>query len=338
MKLSRNGLVTAAALAGMVIVATTAGATAPGQNGRIAFRTYLDRDRSWGAVFTVDADGTAAQQITHPRRGVVDDQPSWAPNGRGIAFTRCAPGSLCHVYTVSVDGSGLAPVGRLCPPGANEQTCSDDANASFSPDSKQIAFTQATGTVKNDPSGEGWIEHSALAVMNRDGSDRRVIRQGRPFSGDLNYPVFSPDGKRLVFERHVSGFAKPAGKTAVYVVGVDGSGSRRLTAWSENGGDNPDWSPDGRWILYHSHVEEVAPQGQYFLIHPDGTGRRQITHFPKGTDVRSASFSPDGRSIVFSKGPQGGNIDVYTMRIDGSQMRRLTRSLLWQSAPAWGPR
>jgi TolB protein len=331
-------IVIAAVFGGLVVLVGSAGATAPGSNGRIAFRTYFDRQQEWGAVFTANGNGTAVRQVTHPARGTADDQPSWSPDGSLISFTRCSPGSLCHMYVVRPDGTGLAPVGAPCPAGADETQCSDDANASFSPDSKQIAFTQATGQVRNDPTGEGWIEHSALTIVNRDGSNRHVVYQSTPpFSGDLNYPVFSPDGKSLVFERHVSGFAKPAGKSAVFVIGVDGSALRRLTPWAENAGDNPDWSPDGKWILFHSHVEQSNPQSQYFLIHPDGSGRRQVTHFPKGTHVASASFSPDGKSIVFSKGPEGGNIDVWTMRIDGSHVVRITRSMLWQSAPAWGP-
>jgi Tol biopolymer transport system component len=99
--------------------------------------------------------------------------------------------------------------------------------------------------------------------MNRDGSGRRVVYQGPAFSGDLALPVFSPSGKQLVFAGHVSGFAKPAGKRAVYVVGVDGSGLRRLTPFAENDGDNPDWSPDGKWILFQSHYEDSSAQSQY---------------------------------------------------------------------------
>lgn len=329
---------TLTALVAAVVLSTSAEATAPGANGRIAFRTYFDGQQSWGGVFTINPDGSSTRQLTHPRRGTVDDQPSWAPDGSLIAFSRLQEGGLSHVWVMAPDGTGRRPVGRLCPPGADEQTCADDANASFSPDSSRIAFTQSTGRVKQDPQGEGWIEHSALAVMNRDGSGRRTVFQGAAFSGDLQYPVFSPNGEQLVFERVVSSFAKPAGKHAVYVVGLDGSGLRRLTRWSESDGDNPDWSPNGRWILFHSHVDDARGQSQYFLIRPDGTGRRQITHFRKGTHVASASFAPSGRSIVFAKGPEGGNVDLYTMRLDGTHVRRLTRSPLWQSAPAWGPR
>lgn len=331
-------------MAACVVVATAVGvdsaafAVAPGKNGQISFRRYFDEQQTSGAVFTIGLNGTAVKQVTHPPAGVVDDQPEWAPDGSLIAFTRCAPGATCHVWVTAPDGTGLAPVGPLCPAGANEQTCPDDEHASFSPDSRTLVLVQATGTVKQDPSGEGWIEHSAIALLNVDGSARHVIYQSAPFSGDLGYPVFSPDGKQLVFERTVSGFSKPAGKQAVFVAGIDGSNPRRLTPWAENDGDNPDWSPDGKWIIFHSHVDDPTHQSQIFLIHPDGSGRKQLTHFKDGTHVASSTFSPDGKWVAISKGPEGGNIDIYIMRIDGSHMRRVTHSKLWESAPDWGPR
>lgn len=326
-----------AACAGVVAV-SVAPAAAPGKNGSIAFRRYFDQNQTSGAVFTVDASGQNARQITQPPAGVVDDQPEWAPDGSLIAFTRCAPQAICHVFVTAPDGTGLRPVGALCPTGANEQTCPDDEGASFSPDSKLIALVQATGTVKKDSSGEGWIEHSAIALISPDGSNRHVIYHGAAFSGDIGYPVFSPDGKRLVFQRTVSGFSKPAGSQAVFVIGIDGAHPHRITPWAENDGDNPDWSPDGKWIVFHSHVDQPDIQSQIFLIHPDGTGRKQITHFNTGTHVASSTFSPDGKWLTISKGPEGGNIDVYVMRLNGSNMHRVTHSKLWESAPDWGPR
>jgi TolB protein len=317
------------------IVVATATATSPGKNGPIAFRRYFTDDQSWGAVFTIGADGKGAQQVTHPKRGLVDDQPDWAPNGGLLAFSRCPEGGSCHIWVVKPDGTGLAPVGALCAAGAAPSACPDDANPSFSPDSNQITFTQASGHDKQDPVlNSDQIEHSSLAVMDVDGSNRHVVYRSPPYTFDINYPMFSPSGRQLLFERVNSGFSKPAGKRAVFVINADGTGLKRLTPWAENAGDNPDWSPDGKWILFHTHNEE--PGAQYFLIHPDGTGRQQITHFPAGIQVRSASFSPDGKSIVMSKGPQDGHPHVYTMRLDGSHIQRVTKSALWDSAPDWG--
>ena len=63
---------------------------------------------------------------------------------------------------------------------------------------------------------------------------------------------------------------------------------------------------------------------------------RQLTHFKPGTWIGSASFSPDGRWITFAKAGRGGAADVFVMRTDGSGIRPVTRTPLWDSAPDWG--
>ena len=112
----------------------------------------------------------------------------------------------------------------------------------------------STGNVKRDPGGEEWIEHSALTVMNPDGSGRRVVYQGPAYGGDLSYPVFSPNGKQLVFERTSSGFTSRPNTRAVFVVNLDGSGLKQLTPWPENSGDNPDGRADVRCTRRPEHV------------------------------------------------------------------------------------
>jgi TolB protein len=310
-------------------------ATAPGKNGRIAFRRYLDTNGSWGAVFTIDPSGKNERQVSHPPKAVVDDQPEWAPDGSLITFTRCAKDANCAIYVVRPDGSGLARLSAACPAG-DQSGCVDDSHPSFSPDSQRLVFVQAFGTVKSDPGGENWIEHSALTVMNRDGTSRKVLYEGARFSGDRDFPVFSPDGKQLLFEWHASGFTTRSGHQAIFTVGADGANLHRLTSWAENDGDNPDWSPDGKWIVFRSH-EDQPQQSQIFLIRPDGSGRKQLTHFKYTDFLGASSFSPSGKAIAFGLGRAGtNNVDVYVMRVDGTHMRRVTRSKLWDSAPDWG--
>src|SRR4051794_11106342 len=93
-----------------VLAAGTAHATAPGKNGRIAFRRYFDEAHTWGAVFTINADGTRERQVTHPARGTVDDQPDWSPDGSLLVFSRRAGGGPASVYTVHADGSRLTRI------------------------------------------------------------------------------------------------------------------------------------------------------------------------------------------------------------------------------------
>jgi len=84
-------LAVVAVLAIVATAATAALATAPGKNGRIVFRRYLDVQKTTSAIFTIRPNGTKAQQVTHPAAGVDDRRPDWAPNGARIAFERKLP-------------------------------------------------------------------------------------------------------------------------------------------------------------------------------------------------------------------------------------------------------
>jgi len=308
------------------VAATSSQATAPGKNGRIAFRRYFNDDQTWGAVFTMNADGSGVRQVTHPRKGVVDDQPDWAPEGSLIAFSRCAkkPEGPCAIYTVHPDGSGLTRVSKACPSG-RIPPCTDDYLASFSPDGKELVFKQFSGNKRN---GRG----QNIVIADVSTGEQRVAVYGTRSYTQLD-AQFSPDGKQLVFTHVV----EPSEKSrALFTANVDGTGMRRVTPWSLHAGDNPDWSPDGKWILFRSNDEEESKQSQIYVIHPDGSGLKQLTHFKKGAIVSSSSFSPDGKGIVFATTGVGGNADLFLMRPDGSSMHPITRTKLWESAPDWG--
>lgn len=334
----RNRLGAAAALVGAIAVssglagspvfsaqrASGSAATSPGKNGGIAFRRWLDSSQSTGAIFTVAANGKGAQQVTRPGPGVEDGSPDWSPDGSSIVFHRT--GNPYSVYTVKPDGSELRRV---------TEPDQDGSGASFLPDGKRVVYTRATGGEKVFPGGERWIEHSDIVVRDVSGENLTVLIHSAPYEGDYNSPHFAPDGSRILYVRQNSPLTKPGSARAIFVARADGTVRRRLTPWSLDAGDDPDWSPDGRLILFHSH-ESGDEQGQLYVIRPDGKGVRQLTRFKEGTWIGSASFSPDGKSITFAKAGRGGAADVFVMRIDGSGIRPVTRTVLWDSAPDWG--
>jgi Tol biopolymer transport system component len=129
---------------------------------------------------------------------------------------------------------------------------------------------------------------------------------------------------------------KPAGAHAIFVARADGSGKRQITPWALDAGDDPDWSPDGKLILFRSH-EGGGEQSQLYVVRSDGTGRRQLSHVKQGTTILSSSYSPDGRWITFGRAGRGGNADVFVMRSNGTAVRPVTRTTAWDSAPDWGP-
>lgn len=316
------------------LVATTSFATQPGRNGKIAFRRYFDRSQSHGAIFVVNPDGSGLRQVTRTPNAVVDDQPDWSSDGLLLVFAsnrdkvgRSRKSIYSAIFSVRPDGSALTRLSAECESPAPEGVgCPYDYLPSFSPDGAQVVFGKAPGVV---------------AVMSSDGQNSRVIVNATaPDTENTGYTVtdaqLSPDGKRLLFVRDNRGALKPKNGKAVYVASRQGKGARRVTPWNLGGGDNPDWSPDGKWILFRSN-EELVAQPQIYVIHPDGSGLRQVTHFAKGTVVTSSSFSPDGKWIVYGATGVAGQADLFVMRADGTGSRALTRTRTWESAPDWGP-
>jgi Tol biopolymer transport system component len=306
-----------------------AGATFEGTNGRIAFRQYFNDAHTYGAIFTINPDGTDLQQVTHPRNGVLHDQADWSPNGKWIAFQRvgevCTP-SECprdRLFKVRADGKHLKLLDKGL--GCSPTYCPGDYEPAWSPNGKQIAFYRDTG--------RGAVV--GLFVMRVNGTHTsQVTEKDTPTRYDDEAPQWSPDGTRLVFQR----FNKATGLFAVFTVRLDGTHDRRLTPWAMGAGGNPDWSPDGRWILFQSHIEDGEPR-DVCVVHPKGTDLHCLTHATATTSFLRAGFSPDGTMIVTAMVPGAGapgNADVFVMDADGTDLHDVTDTVQWDSGPDWG--
>jgi TolB protein len=303
----------------MLGAATTASwATPPGKNGQIMFRRYLDPQKTTGAVFAMNVDGSGVKQLTRPRRGVVDQYNDMSPDGRRIVFERkerCPAGgsrdgldNTCDlVYVMGLDGKELR---QLVPCGFDTSepfpgTCVGARTPSWSPDGNRIAFRYA---LVDDNYVDSYTTNIGIWIANADGSARRQITQLEPGTSWDREPQWSPDGRRLAFVRE--DLKRKA--EAVFTVNVDGSGLFQVTPWGLKAGNRPDWSPDGRWL-----VVGAAPTGvqNVYKIRPNGKGLTQLTKARTGGYL-SSTFSPDGRMIVTARtpgaGPEGA-ADVFVM-------------------------
>jgi Tol biopolymer transport system component len=90
------------------------------------------------------------------------------------------------------------------------------------------------------PGGEkvAFAFDGSLQMMNADGSGRRKLVDHVQY--DIA-PVWSPDGRRIAFERHILG-GWERGSREIFTVNVDGSGLQRLTRRPGHD-DFPVWSP-----------------------------------------------------------------------------------------------
>lgn len=119
----------------------------------------------------------------------------------------------------------------------------------------------------------------------------------------------------------------------IYSVRPDGRGLRRLT--NARSADYPAAaSPDGNTLLAVSVQGEGQQMSERMSLLAEDGGARQIG--PVSARVRSPSWSPDGRWIVFESDTASFR-DLYRMQADGSGLRRLTSNPEGNFEPAVSP-
>ena len=113
----RSIVLLALAMAAFVAGATgSVRATAPGRNGRIAFRRYFNDAQTRGAIFTINPDGTNERQLTHSHAGILTTEPDWSPNGPWIVFNVWpqADDNRSRIVKIRANGTDRTNLGPSC--------------------------------------------------------------------------------------------------------------------------------------------------------------------------------------------------------------------------------
>jgi len=143
----------------------------------------------------------------------------------------------------------------------------------ISPDGKRIAFTSDS---------QSRVYLAALP----DGKPERLTK-----NSPSRFHAWSPDGNSIIFS------GERQRKSAILNISAE-EGKETLLISGPGVYDNPEYSPDSRYIYFNSNRDGSM---QIWRVHSDGIGQEQIT-----SDDMSSWFphpSPDGKSLAFLSAP-----------------------------------
>lgn len=182
--------------------------------------------------------------------------------------------------------------------------------AAFSPDGSQLIYSEYQPT-KNPYTGldATSTRDTKLEIMSRDGNGKRTLFHRAGFSAFA--AAWSPAGDDIAIS--VGGYFRSGGTGQIALIRPDGSNVRVLVEDALNSGF-PSWSPDGRRLVF-KHGRQLA------IV---SVADRKITPLTVGTHYDNfPQWSPRGDAIMFTS-DRDGDFDLYTIRPDGSGLRRLT--------------
>jgi len=240
-----------------------------------------------------------------------------SPDGKSIAVDFGTDGGS-FIYVIPID-TGIAR--RLT--NAKDGT---ELGPSFSADGKRIAFAYR-------PASE---TRSRIAIVNVDGSN---LREWSPSGDDDFSPVFSPDGKTIVFgqSRYFGSYSPIAQPHShawdFYASDVDGRNVRQITNESFYTASAPSISPNGKNMVV---VTEGSDTPQHIAVYSlDHLGKPILMlqpHVRREADPKSPilgypNYLPDGKSVLFMAASEGGrafDYDVYRVDLKTGSVDRLT--------------
>ncbi len=275
-----------------------------GLTGHIVFTCQMFKAQYAEQVCIMNADGSGYRRLT-TEDGVRHFYPSLAPDGKSVLYSSFREENIYEIYEYNLsDGSAKRLTDKLGIATAPE----------VSPDGQLVTFMRWTAASNQY---QVWL-------MNRNGS--HPARVGQILGWD---PTWSPSGEQILFAG-----TDTDGRNQLFAVDKNGKNQYKISNLPSIRGRN-DWSPDGQSIVTYSGEPWHR---EVYIMNADGSGTRQLT--PTGGNGQGPAFSPDGKWVVFTayfdKYGDDHGCELYVIRVDGTDLRRLTNNDYCDYQPRWG--
>jgi TolB protein len=167
----------------------------------------------------------------------------------------------------------------------------------------------------------------AMLAKTYQGSAQELRRAVHKLSDDIVQTITKQNG---IAQTKIAFVWARNGAKELAVMDYDGYNVRQLT-YDKSLSVRPQWSPDGRKLVYTSYKGGFPDVVEVDLY----TGqRRRLASFP-GLNS-GATFSPDGQTLALTLS-KDGNPELYTMTVAGGGLHRLTHTHGAESSPTWSP-
>ena len=279
----------------------------------------LAEERPPGPVTTPRTDGDG-NPLIGPCAGA-----RWSPDGKYIVYWGPQDGAHWQVFVVGADGTGMTCLT------STKYECRD---AAWAPDGSKIAFARRL---------DGSPGPFQVFTMSPDGSGVTRLTDA---PGSLSLPQWSPDGKRLMCLQKVKPTEAGRSFNQIIAMDADGSNAMALTDAAANCSE-PVWSPDGKKIafVYRTISQSKTEERHLWVMDSNGGAKRCLVPHSQMGAVQP-TWSPDGKWIAFqgqkgvgpSLGPREHNVaEIWAVGVDGTGLRNLTASPLWEEDAVWSP-
>ena len=143
-------------------------------------------------------------------------------------------------------------------------------------------------------------------------------------------PAPSPDGTRIAYARDLGN-----GVHGLYVSNMDGTGTVELHVSADTRCGDLDWSPDGARLAFTCPIGDADLD--IWVVNADGGGLVNLTDgYPGHQEGPSWSpRRPDGSYRIAYAQYVDGEPQIWTMKDDGTDAKRVSTGMDWQ--PAWSP-
>jgi len=247
---------------------------------RIVFERFDDRD--WD-LFMMKADGSRPVNLTH-NAAAHEMYPHASPDGRRICFVAdegTGRSKVRSVYTMNADGSGRTLVAANA-----RQPC-------WSPDGKTVLYAKGEYDrfTYSSYGTKGLFFYDVATGTRRQHPNRSILH--------VCYLCWAPGGRWILGTVHGGmGFGH-----ANLAIEADG---RRVFDLRPVQGCRPDVRPDGKKIAWNATDQIIVIADLDLTSQPPKVGKPQVlARCDKKHKVYHADWSPDGKYVAFSYGPDG---------------------------------